>query len=61
MKDLVIITLGVIAGFPTLIGIVSFITWENGFRILGRNYIMRAIVALIVFAWIIYFIPRGAA
>lgn len=59
MKELLIITICVIAGFPALIGVISFINWENGFRILGRNYIMRAISVLIVVAWVIYFIPGG--
>jgi len=61
VKDLIIISLVVIAGFPAIVGIISFIAWENGFRMLGRNFIMRSIAALIVIAWVIYFIPGGKA
>lgn len=57
MKDLLIIALGVIVGFPLIIAMISFATWENGFRIVGRNYIIRMIIVLIVILWVIYFIP----
>ena len=61
MTDLLIIALGVIVGFPAFVALMSFILWENGFRIMGRGYIIRMIVVLIVISWVIYFIPGGSA
>ncbi|HCB9326977.1 TPA: hypothetical protein M2P62_001995 [Klebsiella variicola] len=61
MMDLLIITLGVIIGFPLFVASMSFVTWENGFRIMGPGYIIRMIILLIVISWVIYFIPGGAA
>ncbi|MCT2785223.1 hypothetical protein KBQ18_08205 [Klebsiella aerogenes] len=61
MMNLLIIALGVIVGFPLLVAAISFVTWENGFRVIGRGYIIRTTILLIVISWVIYFIPGGTA
>ena len=61
MSDLLIIALGVIIGFPALIGLISFASWENGFRIVGMGYIVRMTIVLILLCWGVYLIPEGAA
>ncbi|EGL8525742.1 hypothetical protein V4F76_003280 [Salmonella enterica] len=58
--DMIIIALCTIVGIPAIIGIMSFITWENGFRVLGAGYICRMTLVFIVLVWIIYLIPGGA-
>lgn len=55
--NLLIIALGVIVGVLTFVAVMSFATWENGFRLMGRGYIIRIIIVLIVISWVIYFIP----
>ncbi|EAY4679466.1 hypothetical protein NF98_11650 [Salmonella enterica subsp. enterica serovar Rubislaw] len=57
--DMIIIALFAIAGIPAIIGLMSFITWENGFRVLGVGYICRMTLVFIVLVWIIYLIPGG--
>lgn len=55
--DLVIITLSVVVGFLIFVAVMSFATWENGFRMMGRGYIIRMIIVLITISWVLYFIP----
>ncbi|UCQ43001.1 hypothetical protein [Edwardsiella piscicida] len=38
---------------------MSFITWENPFRILKPIFFLRVFVAMLFFALLIYFIPGG--
>lgn len=61
MTDLLIIALGVIAGFPAFIALMSFILWENGFRMLGLWRITRFIIATILIVWAAYFVTGGPA
>lgn len=58
--DLLIITLSVVVAFPAFVGLMSFVTWQNGFLMMGSGYIIRMTTVLVVFAWVIYFIPGGA-
>lgn len=61
MTDLLIIALGVMAGLPTLIGLLSFALWQNGFRIMGIWFIVRLSIVLTVICWAIYLLPGGSA
>lgn len=45
-------------GVPALIAIISFITLQNGFKILGAGYLSRLTAVLIAFAWIYYAILK---
>ncbi|MEI9569488.1 hypothetical protein V5080_03765 [Atlantibacter hermannii] len=60
MKEMIIASLYIIAGFPALVAIMSFVTWSNAFRMLGTGYIARMTAAILIMAWVIYFIPGGA-
>lgn len=61
MKEFLVITLAIAAGFPALIAMMSFVMMQNGFRVLGTGYIVRMIIALEVLAWIVIAIPAGGA
>ncbi|HGW4686434.1 TPA: hypothetical protein ACNIGA_001962 [Klebsiella variicola] len=61
MMNLLIISATVIFGFLTFIAVMSFITWENYFRLFGRNRIIRMMIVLLIFSWANYFIFGGAA
>lgn len=45
--------------FVFWVAMMSFITWENPFRILKPIFFLRVFVAMMVFALLIYFIPGG--
>ena len=49
MMHLLIISAAVIFGFLTFIAVMSFMTWENYFRLFGRNRIIRVIIVLFIF------------
>ncbi|HBQ5286709.1 TPA: hypothetical protein L7492_004572 [Klebsiella pneumoniae] len=61
MMHLLIISATVIFGLLTFIAVMSFMTWENYFRLLGRNCIIRMMIVLLIFSWANYFIFGGAA
>ncbi|WP_335898834.1 hypothetical protein [Klebsiella variicola] len=61
MMHLLIISAAVIFGFLTFIAVMSFMTWENYFRLFGRNCIIRMIIVFLIFSWVNYFIFGGAA
>ncbi len=54
-----IATLLVVIGFPAFVGVISFITWENGFKVLGWPFVARMTLVLIVIIWVITFTPGG--
>ncbi|MET3817264.1 hypothetical protein [Pantoea sp. UYEF8] len=59
IHKVLIATIGVIVGFPAFVGIMSFITWQNGFKMLGLPYITRMILVLVVVVWVMALIPGG--
>ncbi|MDU4128655.1 hypothetical protein [Pantoea sp.] len=59
IHKVLIATIGVIVGFPAFVGIMSFITWQNGFKMLGLPYITRMILVLVVVVWAMAIIPGG--
>ena len=61
MMHLLIISAAVNFGFLAFIAVMSFMTWENYFRLFGRNRIIRVIIVLLIFSWVNYFIFGGAA
>ncbi|ENS0249774.1 hypothetical protein QCW82_001211 [Klebsiella michiganensis] len=61
MMHLLIISAAVIFGLLTFIAVMSFMTWENYFRLLGRNCIIRMMIVLLIFSWANHFIFGGAA
>jgi hypothetical protein len=61
MKDLLLITFCVAAGFQAYVAAMSFVLWQNAFRVMGSGYIIRMTMLLVAMSWVIYFIPRGAA
>ncbi|WP_279492031.1 hypothetical protein [Klebsiella variicola] len=60
MMNLLIISATVIFGLLTFIAVMSFMTWENYFRLFGRNRIIRMMIVLLIFSWANYFIFGGA-
>lgn len=61
MKEFLVITLAVAAGFPAFIALMSFVMMQNGFRVLGTGYIVRMIIVLEVIAWIVMATQTGGA
>lgn len=61
MMHLLIISAAVIFGLLTFIAVMSFMTWEYYFRLLGRNCIIRMMIVLLIFSWANHFIFGGAA
>ncbi|WP_416413767.1 hypothetical protein [Pantoea sp. App145] len=53
----IIATLVAIAAMPAFVGIMSFIMWQNGFRVLGWKYIARFSLVLVLLVWILAAIP----
>ena len=60
MKDLLLITVCVAAGFQAFVAAMSFVLWQNAYRVMGHGYIIRLTIFMVVLSWIIYFIPRSA-
>ncbi|EAB3743428.1 hypothetical protein EHN93_17145 [Salmonella enterica] len=60
VHNMIIIALCGIAGILAIISLMSFVAWENVFRMLGAGYICRMTFVFIVLAWIIYLTPGGA-
>ena len=61
MMHLLVVSATVIFGLLAFIAVMSFMTWENYFRLLGRNCIIRMMIVLLIFSWANYFIFGGAA
>ncbi|EPG4669103.1 hypothetical protein MWS29_004326 [Klebsiella pneumoniae] len=61
MMHFLIISAAVIFVLLTFIAVMSFMTWENYFRLFGRNCIIRMMIVLLIFSWANYFIFGGAA
>lgn len=59
MSEYIVISLIVAFIFPFLVALVSFMTWENGFKYLGAGYIFRAIIVFEIFFWVLIAIPNG--
>ncbi|MFE4125400.1 hypothetical protein ACFX4S_14870 [Kosakonia sp. YIM B13605] len=60
MKDLLLITFCVAVGFQAFVAAMSFVLWQNAYRVMGHGYIIRLTIFMVALSWIIYFIPRGA-
>lgn len=56
LTHLLIIALGVIVVSTAIIALISFILWENGFRILGLWLITRFMMAIILIMWAAHFV-----
>lgn len=58
---LTLLTWLAVAAFPAFVALMSFICWQNGFRVLGIGYITRMTLVIVITAWGIYLTPGGAA
>lgn len=41
-------------------GVVSFVMWQNPLRLIKPMFAVRVLVALTVYAWLLYSLPGGA-
>ncbi|NIY47297.1 hypothetical protein [Cedecea colo] len=48
MKEAIIWGIGLLALFHIFLAVMCFITWENGYRVLGNGYIIRFSVVIAV-------------
>ena len=48
MMHLLVVSATVIFGLLAFIAVMSFMTWENYFRLLGRNCIIRMMIVLLL-------------
>ena len=51
----------VVAVLFGLTAVISFVSWQNLFRDIKPLFAIRLVVALIAYAWFLYFLPGGAA
>lgn len=51
------ITAMVISVSVAVLGIMSFVMWQNPFRFIKPMFAVRVLVALVAYAWFLYFIP----
>ncbi|WP_313686058.1 hypothetical protein [Pantoea sp.] len=57
LEKTIIATLAAAAGMPAFAGIISFVMWQNAFRVLGWKYIARLSLVLVLLVWINAAIP----
>lgn len=55
----VIATVTVAAAFPVVVVVMSFVMWQNGFKVMGWPYVARMSVALVALFWLVALIPVG--
>lgn len=58
--ELIKITMVVIGLSTAVLGVMSFVMWENPFRYIKPMLAARVLVALVVYGWMLYFIPGAA-
>ncbi|EKK3319041.1 hypothetical protein PMI54_004364 [Salmonella enterica] len=54
---IVAIVIGVLV---TTLGMVSFVVWQNLFRLIDPMFAMRVLVALVAYTWLLHFL-QGVA
>ncbi|EDB4569858.1 hypothetical protein QQ096_000829 [Salmonella enterica] len=54
---IVAIVIGVLVA---TLGMVSFVTWQNLFRLIEPMFAMRVLVALVAYTWLLHFL-QGVA
>ncbi|EAX7731387.1 hypothetical protein AIX81_06985 [Salmonella enterica] len=57
---LIKITAIVIGVLVTTLGMVSFVTWQNLFRLIEPMFAMRVLVATVAYTWLLHFL-QGVA
>lgn len=58
--ELIKITAVVIGLSTAVLGLMSFVMWENPFRYIKPMLAARILVALVAYGWVLYFIPGAA-
>ncbi|MEX1839139.1 hypothetical protein KMW40_01705 [Enterobacter cloacae] len=58
--ELIKITAVVIGLSTAVLGVMSFVMWENPFRYIKPMLAARILLALVAYAWVLYFIPGAA-
>ncbi|HBM9969079.1 hypothetical protein ACJBF7_22105 [Enterobacter sp. 04-C-01-SI_S15] len=58
--ELIKVTLVVIGISTAALGVMAFVMWQNPFRFIKPMLAVRILVALIAYAWVLYFIPGAA-
>ncbi|CAH5913846.1 hypothetical protein AI2916V1_3785 [Enterobacter cloacae] len=57
---LIKITAIVIGVSVAVLGVMSFVMWQNPFRYIKPMFAVRVLVALVAYAWLLYFIPGAS-
>lgn len=57
---LIKITAIVIGVSVAVLGVMSFVMWQNQFRFIKPMFAVRVLVALVAYAWFLYFIPGAS-
>lgn len=58
MEEMLIASLCIAIGVPAFIATMSFVTWQNGFKVLGAGYLSRLTLVLIAAVWVYYAILK---
>ncbi len=57
---LIKITAIVIGISVAVLGLMSFVMWQNPFRFIKPMFAVRVLVALVAYVWFLYFIPGAS-
>ena len=57
---LIKITAMVIGISVAVLGVMSFVMWQNPFRFIKPMFAVRVLVALVAYVWFLYFIPGAS-
>lgn len=57
---LIKITAIVIGISVAVLGLMSFVMWQNPFRFIKPMFAVRVLVALVAYAWFLHFIPGAS-
>lgn len=57
---LIKITAMVIGVSVAVLGLLSFVMWQNPFRFVKPMFAVRLLAALVAYAWFLYFIPGAS-
>ncbi|HCT3688847.1 TPA: hypothetical protein OTU24_002280 [Enterobacter hormaechei] len=57
---LIKITAMVIGISVAVLGLMSFVMWQNPFRFIKPMFAVRVLVALVAYVWFLYFIPGAS-
>ncbi|MHA1067148.1 hypothetical protein ACR9GP_25285 [Enterobacter ludwigii] len=59
VQELIKLTVVIIGITIAAFGFVSLVMWQNPFRLIPKMFAARVMVALVAYAWVLYFLARA--